>query len=66
MAASARQWLNCIVLPGGFFRRYFCSWLHEALAKVRQAVESDKLAKMAKEEADDALDDVEAKDKAAM
>ena len=58
MAASARQWLNCIVLPGGFFRR--------ALAKVRQAVESDKLAKMAKEEADDALDDVEAKDKAAM
>ena len=29
------------------------------LNKVRQAGESDKLAKMAKEEADDALDDVE-------
>ena len=33
--------------------------LHRAAAQVRQAGESDKLAKMAKEEADDALDDVE-------
>lgn len=43
-----------VILPSLFSVGY-----HFAMTKVRQALESLKLAKEAKEEADDALDDVE-------